>query len=138
MQKNGVTIYCDGGSRGNPGPAAAAFVVMRKGKLIDKGSEFLGAKTNNVAEYNSVILGLNWLVNNMTEKGKIMFVLDSQLVTKQLNGEYKVKNENLRPLILRARTLEKKFGGEVVYRWSSRVNNKIADRLVNEELDKSS
>lgn len=137
MQDDGITIYCDGGSRGNPGPAAAAFAVFRNGKIIDKGSKFLGTKTNNVAEYNSVILGLNWLVSKLDKKRKAKFVLDSQLVTKQLNGQYKVKNENLRPLILKAKTLEKKFDGEVVYTWASRVNNKIADGLVNEELDKN-
>ena len=137
MQKDDLTIYCDGGSRGNPGPAAAAFVVKEGKEVIDKGSRFLGTKTNNVAEYNSVIMGLDWLVSNKRKEKKTFFVLDSQLVTRQLNGEYKIKNENLRPLAMKAKTLEKKIGREIVYTWSSRINNEMADQLVNEELDKN-
>ncbi len=129
-----ITIYCDGGARGNPGPAASAFVVYENSKEIYKASKYLGSTTNNVAEYNAVILALTYLSENELKDG-VVLILDSELVTKQMNGLYKVKNENLKNLFLKARQLEKNISTTITYKWSERANNKIADALVNKELD---
>lgn len=131
-----LTVYCDGGSRGNPGPAASAFVVLRDGKMISSGSKFLGTNTNNFAEYNGVILALEYLKTNKVSE-EIQFVLDSELVTKQLTGVYKIKNETLRALAMIAKKTEVEIPGHISYSWSPREKNKEADRLVNEELDRN-
>ena len=100
MEKAAIDVYTDGGSRGNPGPAACAFVVMNAGRIIASGSKFLGTVTNNVAEYNGVILALAWLMANSELTNKdIVFHLDSELVVKQLTGLYKVKEEHLKELV---------------------------------------
>src|SRR3989344_2581846 len=106
-----MKIFCDGGARGNPGPAAAAFVAYDSaGNLIHKASRFLGNATNNVAEYESLIMALDWLCGNQHEKVEIM--LDSELVTKQMRGEYKIKNAALQILAGRAKELEKNLAYE--------------------------
>lgn len=137
MSKKDLIIYCDGGSRGNPGPAASAFVVIRRDQVIFKGSAYLGDKTNNYAEYLSVVMALKWLkekADQITED-EIVINLDSQLVTKQLKGEYKVKSFSLIPLHKHVKEFEKKSGKKILYHWSPRDKNKIADSLVNQELD---
>lgn len=136
MASRNVKIYCDGGARGNPGPAASAFAVVRNGKAVHKQAKYLGESTNNVAEYQAVIMALEWLSKNRL-KGvdPVPFVLDSELVTKQLNGLYKIKNKRLRKLITRARKLERELKVRTTYTWSPRSKNKIADSLVNEKLD---
>lgn len=117
-------IYVDGGSRGNPGPAAAAAIIGNK-----KYSKFLGHKTNNQAEYEAVILALE----NCPDKDEIIN-LDSELVYKQLMGEYKVKNKNIINLYNRAKELlENK---NIKFNLIRREKNKEADALVNQELDK--
>ncbi len=135
-----LMIYCDGGARGNPGPAASAFVVEENGKVIYKESKYLGVATNNVAEYTAVIISLNWLVKNQEDfsSDTITFVLDSELVAKQLSGLFKVKNENLRNLFFTIKTLEKKVNKKISYANVLRSKNKIADFLVNEKLDENS
>lgn len=136
MTKKNLLIHCDGGSRGNPGPAAAAFVVSEKGEVIAQGSRYLGKSTNNVAEYTAVLMALHWVLKNLGEGNTMKFVLDSQLVTKQLTGEFKIKSKDLKPLVVKIKEYEKKIGTQIVYTWSPREKNKEADRLVNEELDK--
>lgn len=140
MSGKGLKIYCDGGARGNPGPAASAFVVIEDSKVIGKGSRFLGKTTNNVAEYQSVILALKWLKDNQSSiaNEKALMVLDSELVTSQLSGNFKIKSESLRSLYLTAKNLEKKISAKISYSWSPRTKNKLADFLVNKELDKNS
>ena len=135
---NGLNIYTDGGARGNPGPAAAAIVVEKDGKVIHKESKYLGRGTNNEAEYSGAILGLEWVSKNITGAEKITFILDSQLVANQLSGKFKVKNENLRNRYFTAKTLEKKISVGIIYESVSRERNKIADFLVNKELDENS
>jgi len=131
-----VIIHCDGGARGNPGRAASAFVVERDGKRFASGAALLGVTTNNVAEYNAVILALEWLIENKNVLGKkAIFNLDSELVVKQLNGFYKVKDENLRNLFLTVVYLIKQLSVEVVFKSVPREKNKLADFLVNEKLD---
>ena len=138
MSEKNLKIFCDGGARGNPGPAASAFVVYRDGKQFHKTSKFIGKTTNNVAEYSAVIMALQWLTEeDIKEMDTISFILDSELVTKQLNGLYKIKNEKLRQLAMMAKDLERKINGRATYTWSPRSKNKVADSLVNKELDEN-
>ena len=136
--QNPLLVYCDGGARGNPGPAAAAIVVEKDGKVIHKESKYLGRGTNNEAEYSGAILGLQWVSKNIAGAEKITFILDSQLVANQLSGKFKVKNENLRNRYFTAKALEKNISAEINYESVSRDRNKIADFLVNKELDENS
>lgn len=137
--ENSFLVYCDGGARGNPGPAAAAFVVEQHGKVIYKQSKYLGKATNNEAEYAGAILGLSWVIKNTPEgEPEITFILDSELVVNQLSGKFKVKKENLRNRYYTAKTLEKKIPLRIIYKSVSRDRNKIADFLVNKELDENS
>ena len=137
--QDSFSVYCDGGARGNPGPAAAAFVVEKNGKVVHKESKYLGRATNNEAEYAGATMGLEWVLEN-TKEGyqEIIFVLDSELVANQLSGTFKVKKENLRKRYHAAKTLEKKIPARVIYKTVSRTRNKIADFLVNKELDENS
>jgi ribonuclease HI len=142
-----LVIFSDGGARGNPGPAAAAFVVEEDGKIIEKEAVYLGKATNNIAEYQAVILALKWLTSKASMKDKVFpsigrasnikFILDSELVVNQLNGLYKVKNENLRNLFYTIKTLEKKLNTKINYLAVGREKNKLADFLVNEKLDQT-
>jgi ribonuclease HI len=136
MGNDKTTVYCDGGSRGNPGPAASAFAIVFNGKQIHKESSYLGKSTNNIAEYKSVIMALEWLVKNDEYSKNVLFVVDSQLVYKQLVGEYKIKNEKLKELVIKIKSLEKNINSKIKFSWSPRSKNKIADRLVNKELDR--
>ncbi len=126
-------IYSDGGSRGNPGPSAAAFVVMnaREEILVDGGS-YLGVTTNNQAEYQAVFFGLK----KASELGlqRIDFRLDSNLVVNQLNGVYKIKNRDLWPIHEQIKLLIPKFQ-KVTFSHVRREFNQIADALVNKILD---
>lgn len=135
-----IIVYCDGGSRGNPGKSAAAFVVKINGKTVKSGSVFLGIATNNVAEYGAVILALDWLVENSDircQASDIGFVLDSQLVVRQLTGVYKVKNKKLKELFIKIKNLENQLGTKIYFTSVSREKNILADSLVNQELDKN-
>jgi ribonuclease HI len=132
-----MKIFCDGGARGNPGPAASAFVVFNnKGERVAEGSKYLGENTNNVAEYNSLILALSWANKNARED--ITIVMDSELVKKQMTGEYRIKNENLKRLAESAKALEKSFSYGISYEHSLRSGNYHADSLVNLTLDSNS
>jgi ribonuclease HI len=136
MEEKLTKIYCDGGARGNPGPAAAAFVVEREGKVIFKGSKYLGRTTNNSAEYQAVILALGWLMKNSEKvSDKIVFVLDSELVVNQLQGNFRVKNEKLRNYFFTIREMETKSNLKLSYVSVPRAKNKLADFLVNNLLD---
>jgi ribonuclease HI len=123
----------DGGARGNPGPAAAAAVISTPdGEVLDEASETLGRTTNNVAEYRGLLLGLERA--RALGASEVDVVNDSELVAKQVNGLYKVKHPDMKPLY--ARAMEALRGFE---RWSirsvPRADNAEADRLVNEALD---
>lgn len=135
-----LKIFTDGGARGNPGPAAVGIVVKdEEDKIIDKFGRAIGIETNNVAEYTAVIealkrvQGLGFRVQGL--KG-IEFFLDSELIVNQLSGIFKVKNANLKQLLFKVRELENEVGGNVSYRAIPREENKLADSLVNEALDK--
>ena len=127
-----VIIYSDGGSRGNPGPSAAAFVILDNETIIDQGGEYLGITTNNQAEYHGVRLGLE----RALERGirTLEFRIDSMLVVNQLNGLYKIKNRELWPINERVQLLLGDFE-TVKFHHVPRELNKLADALVNKFLD---
>lgn len=125
----------DGGARGNPGPGAVAAIVRREGEIQTKSSKFIGEEvTNNIAEYEGLILALE-LASTVT-KDEITCFLDSELVVKQLLGEYKVRNHNIMPLFLKVQKLQENFK-KIKYAHVSRTDNFqiIVDELLNDELD---
>ena len=126
-------LFTDGGARGNPGPAASAFVLEAEdGSVLDARGEAIGVATNNVAEYRALLAGLR----RAHELGvhELEVVSDSELLVKQMRGEYRVKNEALRGLSLEAAELARSVG-QVVYTHVRREHNELADWLVNEALD---
>lgn len=135
-----LTINCDGGSRGNPGPAAGAFVVSDGNKEIFSSGKFLGNETNNVAEYSAVLLAFEWLNDNAKdlENSSVAFILDSELVVRQLTGVYKIKNQNLKELAEKIMSIKKNLPMEISFRNVLREKNATADALVNRTLDENS
>jgi len=127
-------IFSDGGSRGNPGPSAYAVVVTKDDKVIHQHSEFLGINTNNYAEYRGLIAGLTKAIDLKADT--VEFIMDSELVIRQMRGEYKVKNENIKNLYLDAKALSSMIPN-VTFRNVRRSEMLIplADALVNKELD---
>ncbi|MGH3072058.1 MAG: ribonuclease HI family protein [Gaiellaceae bacterium] len=126
-------LFTDGGARGNPGPAAFAYVLEdANGDLLAAHGEAMGVATNNVAEYSALVAGLEKAVELGVRELEV--VSDSELMVKQMRGEYKVKNEALRALSLRAGRLALELGA-VRYTAVRREHNELADRLVNEALD---
>ncbi len=136
---NEIKIFTDGGSRGNPGPAAAAVIAKdNAGKVRLLRGKYLGKATNNFAEYQGVILALEELLKTIDiepRKTKLAFNLDSNLVVNQLNGTFKVKDAKIRDLVVEIRNLEPQFL-DVSYVHIPREKNTEADRIVNETLDK--
>jgi ribonuclease HI len=130
-----ATLYTDGGARGNPGPAAYAFVLETEdGTVLDARGEAIGVATNNVAEYRALVAGLERAVEAGVTQLEV--VSDSELVVRQMRGEYRVKNRALQDLSLRASRLAREVG-EVSYRAVRRERNELADRLVNQALDRA-
>ena len=126
-------LYTDGGARGNPGPAAYGFVLEAEdGTVLAAEGKAIGSTTNNVAEYSGLIAGLRRAVELQIPDVEV--VSDSELMVKQMRGEYKVKNEALRGLSLEASTLARQLQN-VEYRHVKRAHNELADKLVNEALD---
>jgi ribonuclease HI len=140
MKEEGIIIHTDGGARGNPGPAACAFVAAIGDKTVMKSSFFLGKATNNHAEYHGVLLATEWLNKNykIFQEDTVTFYLDSELVVRQLNGIYKVKDKNLNGIFLQIKDLLKSMDLKIFYKHIPREKNSIADFLVNKELDKNS
>jgi ribonuclease HI len=133
--KKSISVFTDGGARGNPGPAAAAFIVKdEQGKIIFSAGKKIGRATNNVAEYTAVIEALKWLAANLAKvrphQQPINFFVDSKLIVSQLNGLFKVKNSNLRKLIIEIRKLEQIVGGNIFYYYIPREKNQESDFLV--------
>jgi ribonuclease HI len=128
-----ATLSTDGGARGNPGPAAYAYVLEAEdGTVLAAHGEAIGVATNNVAEYSALVAGLEKAVEiGVTE---LEVISDSELMVKQMRGEYRVKNEALRDLSVQASRLAREVGS-VSYKAVRREQNKLADQLVNEALD---
>ncbi|MDO8668020.1 MAG: ribonuclease HI family protein [bacterium] len=130
-----LIIYTDGGVRGNPGPAGIGCVVLdEQGNAVEEISEYIGEATNNQAEYRALIAGLT-KAKDLGAK-EIEFFLDSELVVKQLNREYKVKDKDLAVLFVKAYNLTLSFK-KVIFKHIRREKNELADRLVNLALDKA-
>ena len=128
-----ITAYFDGGARSNPGPAGyGVYIVDDAGMMVAELSGSLGITTNNVAEYNGLLAALQWAIDHnlttITVKG------DSLLIIEQMRGNYKVKNEGLKPLHMKARMLVMQIGN-VKFEHVPREQNKEADRLSNVGMD---
>ena len=130
-----LVIHTDGGSRGNPGPSAIGVVIdTPDGKHLESFGEYIGKTTNNQAEYKAVIAGLK--AAPKYEPKTLRFFLDSELVVKQLNGVYRMKNPDLSPLHQEIKRLEEGFG-EVTFQHVLRAQNYLADIEVNKALDEA-
>ena len=128
-----ATLWTDGGARGNPGPAAFAYVLEAEdGTVIDARGEAIGVATNNVAEYSALVAGLARAVEAGVRELEVRS--DSELMVKQMRGEYRVKNRDLQSLFLDASRAAREIG-QVTYVHVRREHNELADRLVNEALD---
>lgn len=128
-----ITAYFDGGARGNPGPAGyGVYIVDALGNVLSEQHGSLGTATNNIAEYHGLIAALQWAVEH--EVKQITVKGDSQLIVEQMRGNYKVKNEGLKPLYLQARMLVMQIG-DVRFEHVRREQNKDADRLSNLGMD---
>jgi ribonuclease H / adenosylcobalamin/alpha-ribazole phosphatase len=126
-------LSTDGGARGNPGPAAYGYVLEADdGTVLAAHGETIGTATNNVAEYRALLAGLEKAHELQVDEVEV--VSDSELLVKQMRGEYKVKNEALRELSIQAARLARQIGN-VSYTAVRREHNELADRLVNEALD---
>jgi len=134
-----IIIYTDGGARGNPGPAAIGAVIQKQGQTLKKYSQFIGEATNNQAEYEAVIFALKKVKllfgKRKAREMEIEIKVDSELVAKQLTHQYKIKEEDLQPLFLRVWNLMLDFK-QISFSHLPRQQNKEADRLVNQALDK--
>jgi ribonuclease HI len=126
-------LLTDGGARGNPGPAAFAFVLeAADGTVLEARGQAIGVATNNVAEYSALVAGLREAIGAGIDELEV--VSDSELLVKQMRGEYRVKNQALRSLFLEASGLARQLE-RVTYTHVRREHNELADRLVNEALD---
>ncbi|OGH21398.1 MAG: hypothetical protein A2958_01220 [Candidatus Levybacteria bacterium RIFCSPLOWO2_01_FULL_38_13] len=135
---NVLSIYTDGGARGNPGPSAIGVVIIDKdNRVVEKFGTRIEITTNNRAEYRAVIEALRWIRKNLDtldSYSKINFFLDSNLVCSQLNGLFKIKDSNLRDHLFSVRQLEGEIDIPIAYTYIPREKNKEADKLVNKAL----
>jgi len=129
-----LTIHTDGASRGNPGPAAFAYVIARNGDDPIEEAGKLGRMTNNQAEYTALVEALKHALE-LGGDHRVLVNSDSELLVKQMRGEYRVKNEDLRDLYEEARALCRRFQGGVAFHHVRREENRRADQLGNEALD---
>jgi len=139
MSNDEWQIYIDGGARGNPGPAAAGVVIYSpQGSIVKQSGKYLGKTTNNLAEYQGAILGLielrNLIGRAKAKKVIVQIKSDSELLVKQINHQYKIKNENLIPYFIKLWNLMLDFK-EVNFIHIPRSENKLADQMVNETLN---
>lgn len=131
-----LKVYFDGASRGNPGKAGAGIVVINdRDEIVGKICSYLGEKTNNQAEYLAVLLALDYLQANDINDKTIELIGDSQLVIKQLRGEYKIKNEKLKDLYWQIREHIVNSGFNIKFSHVKREKNKLADEMANKALD---
>lgn len=128
-----LKLYCDGGAIGNPGPAACAAILKdEKGNILDQKAEFLGETTNNIAEYNALILGLN-LAKKFKPK-ELTVYLDSQLLVNQILGKYKIKEKDLGLLFIKVWNLKQNFP-KINFVHIPRQQNKETDSLVRKKIN---
>jgi ribonuclease HI len=127
-------IYTDGASRGNPGPAAFAFVIFQDHNQLHSEKGYLGIATNNQAEYSALLHAWIYLEAKITSEAKVNFFSDSELMVKQLNKEYRIKDPNIQAVHEKIQQLSKSFTN-ITYSHIPRSRNQIADQLCNEVLD---
>jgi ribonuclease HI len=137
-----ITLYTDGGARGNPGPAGAGVVIVgADGKPVKKISKFLGTQTNNWAEYEAVVLGLQAVKKIFGAKQlrsfQVEVKLDSELVARQLAGEYQIKEPTLFPQYIKVHNMQVKDFPSITFTHIPREENSEADRLANEAMDQA-
>ena len=130
-----VKIYTDGGSRGNPGPAAVGVVVMVGDKVVKRLKKTIGLATNNTAEYQALLLSLDYLKNQSARPKEVKWFLDSKLVVEQVGGRWKVKDAKLKLLKQQAVKELKQLQVKFSLTHIPREKNKLADELVNQALD---
>lgn len=129
-----LDIYIDGAAKGNPGPAGIGVVILQDGRVLKNISRFIGNKTNNVAEYTALIYGLQEAL--ILRADRIRAWTDSELLSKQLKGEYRVKHENLKLLFEQIKHLTGGFGSFEIHH-ISREHNRGADKLANQAVKES-
>jgi len=133
LKNKRLTIYVDGGSRGNPGPSGIGVVILdANGKRLKDLSRYIGKATNNIAEYSALLYGLEEAL--ILRADDVIINIDSELVAKQLTGDYRVKDPNIRPLFDRAINMLKSFNNFEI-RHIEREMNKEADKLVNRAIN---
>ena len=134
-----ITIYTDGGARGNPGPAGAGALILNdKGETLKKASKSLGVQTNNWAEYEAVVLGLQTLKKLFAKRTKDISIevkMDSELVARQLSGKYQIKEETLFGQFIKVHNMQVKDFPDISFTHIPREKNKEADKLANEAMD---
>ena len=136
MKNKKVFLYTDGGSRGNPGPAGIGVVILdEKKKKIKDMYRYIGETTNNAAEYNALICGLEEAL--MLNADEVVVYMDSELATKQMSGEYRVKSTDIKPLFEKAAGMLKKFKSFEI-KYIERSKNKEADKLANKAMNLAS
>lgn len=127
-----VKLNIDGGARGNPGPAAAGVVIRADDTILYQAGLYIGHATNNVAEYSALLAGLKAAAK--LGAAEVQVISDSELLVRQMNGQYRVKNDGLRPLYAEALDLADQFE-QVTFEHVRREYNKDADKLVNQAID---
>lgn len=130
-----LIINTDGGSRGNPGPAAIGVVVRSENIVVYELGLTIGVTTNNVAEYTAVLKAIEYLASLPSSPESVQFLLDSKLVVEQLNGKFAIKNAGLRPLFDQIQKERKQFDFPTYFSYVPRAENAAADLLVNKALD---
>jgi ribonuclease HI len=136
MKAKRLIIFCDGGAFNNPGPAAIGIIFYNEnGKKLLEFSKFLGRATNNQAEYQAVIHAFE-IAKKKFQPKEIQFFIDSKLIVEQLNGNYKLKNQNLKPLYYLAKEWQLNFP-LVLYNYIPREKNQLADKLVKAEIKRN-
>jgi ribonuclease HI len=131
-----LTIYGDGGSRGNPGEAAYGFAVFSENdELLYSEGKRLGITTNNFAEYSAVINALKFVISKYPTIKLVHFKLDSLLIASQMSGKFKIKHPVMRELFITVKGLEAQLEAQIIYSQIPRAQNKVADKLVNDALD---
>lgn len=136
-----VSVFTDGGSRGNPGHSGFGVVIYdEKKQVVAKLSKYIGIKTNNEAEYSALVDALSWLRDNSTlhSISSVTFYSDSQLMVRQLQGKYKVKAENIKPLFNQAKSLLDSLNLTYQFNDIPREQNSLADELANQAMDRKS
>lgn len=130
-----LTVYVDGGARNNPGPAGGGFVIFKDSKIAIKGSEYFGEKTNNQAEYMALRSALKKIYDSFGAQVEVNCFMDSKLAVEQINGNYKVKSDNIKPLFQGVKKIADQFKAFSINH-IPREENKIADQLANQAMDR--